>query len=112
MGRTWNKIIIYNLTKHLTDLGQMWPKYLSSATLAYNTLNMPNLANYSPYKIIFGRKPKVLLDLDTNPDIKVLGTFKDYNTLLNKRLQYLHNLLQDISSKRLAMTNKDRNFFQ
>ena len=27
------------LTKHLTNLGQMWPKYLSLATFAYNTFN-------------------------------------------------------------------------
>ena len=29
------------------------------------------------------------------PDIKVLGTFKDYDKLLNKRLKYLHDLLQN-----------------
>ena len=28
------------LTKHLTNLGQMWLKYLSLATLAYNTLTL------------------------------------------------------------------------
>ena len=37
------------LTKHLMNLGQMWPKYLSLATFAYNTFNTLNLANYSPY---------------------------------------------------------------
>ena len=37
---------------------------------------------------------------------------KDYYTLLNKRPQYLHKLLQDFRSKRLAMINEDRNFFQ
>ena len=37
------------LTKHLTNLGQMWPKYLSLATFAYNTFNTPNLENYSLY---------------------------------------------------------------
>ena len=41
-----------------------------------------------------------------------MGTFKDYYTLLNKRLQYLHKLLLDFRSKRLAMINKNRNFFQ
>ena len=46
------------------------------------------------------------------PDIKVLVTFKDYYILLNKRLQYLHKLLHDFKSKRLAMINKDRSFFQ
>ena len=50
------------LTKHLTNLSQMWPKYLSLATFAYNAFNTPNLANFSPYKLVFGRKPKVLLN--------------------------------------------------
>ena len=68
------------LTKHLTDLSQMWPKYLSLATVAYNTFNSPYLDNYSPYELVFSRKPKLLLDLETNTNIKVLGTFKDYYT--------------------------------
>ena len=73
--------------------------------------NTPNLANYSPYELAFTRMPKLLLDLETNLDIKVSGTLKDYYTLLNKRLQYLHKLLQDFRSKRLAMENKDGNFY-
>ena len=68
------------LTKHLTELSQMWLKYLPLATLAYNTFNTPDLANYSPYELVFGRKLKLLLDLEAYPDIKVLGTFNDYYT--------------------------------
>ena len=41
------------LTKHLTNLGQMWSKYLPFAMFAYNTFNTPDLGNYSPYKLIF-----------------------------------------------------------
>ena len=100
------------LTKHLTNLGQMWPKYLSLATFAYNTFNSPNLANCSLYKLVFGRKPKILLNLETMRDIKVSGTFTDYHTLLNKRFKYLHDLLQNFKSKRIAMINKDGAFFQ
>ena len=37
------------LTKHLTNLGQMWPKYLQLVTFIYNTFKTPNLENYSPY---------------------------------------------------------------
>ena len=37
------------LTKHLTNLGEMWPKYLTLATFAYNTFNIQNLENHSPY---------------------------------------------------------------
>ena len=77
----------------------MWQKYLSLAAFAYNTFNTPNLANYSPYKLLFGCKPKVFLNLETTPDIAVAGTFKDYYNLLNKRLEYLHKLLQNFKSK-------------
>ena len=85
----------------------MWPKCLPLATLAYNPFNSPNLANYSPYELVFGRKPKILLDLETDPDIKVSGTFKDYVILLNKRLKCLQNILQEFKSKCLPMINKD-----
>ena len=51
------------LTKHLTEQEQMWPKFLPIATFAYNTFNSPNIGNYSPYELVFSRKPKILLDL-------------------------------------------------
>ena len=59
------------LTKHLTKSGEMWRDYLPFATLAHNTYNSPNLSNYSPYELVFGRKLKLLLDLETNPDKKI-----------------------------------------
>ena len=100
------------LTKHLTNLGQMWPKYLSLATFTYNTFNSLNLANFSPYELVFRRKPKILLNLETTSDIKVSDTFKDYHELLNKRLKHLHKILQHFKSKRIALINKERTFFQ
>ena len=79
----------------------MWPKYLSLATFAYNIFNTPYLANFSLYELVFGRKTKVLLNLETTPNIKVAGTFKDYHELLNERLKYLHELLQNVKLKKL-----------
>ena len=90
----------------------MWPKYLPLAVFAYNTFNTPNLGNYSSYKLVLGRKQKSLLNLGSMLNIKVSGTFKDYYDLLNKILQYLHKLLLDFKSQRLAMINTDRTFFQ
>ena len=90
----------------------MWPKYLPLTTFANNTFNTPNLGNYSPYDLIFGRKPRSLLNLGSGPDIKVSGAFKEYYDLLNKGLKYLHNLLLNFKSKRLTMITKDRAFFQ
>ena len=90
----------------------MWHRYLPLATFAHNTFNSPNLANHSPYKLVFRRKPKLLLELETDPDIKVSGTFREYFTQLGKRLEYLHKFLQDFWLKRLALLNKDRDDFQ
>ena len=77
------------LSKCLTDQGQMCHKFLSLATLLYNIFHSPNLGNYSPYELVFGRKPRILIEVEMNPDIKVSGMFKDYHTLLTKRLDYL-----------------------
>ena len=60
------KSLSHILTKHLTSLGQIWTKYLSLATFAYNTFNTPNLGNYSPYELTFGRKPKLLLNVESH----------------------------------------------
>ena len=100
------------LTQHLTGLGQMWTKYLSLAMFAYNTFNSPNLGNCSPYELTFGRKPKLLLNVETNPDIKVSRNFREYYESLNRRIKYLQNLLFNFKSQRLAMINKDRGNFQ
>ena len=74
--------------------------------------NSLNLVNFSIYELVFRRKPKILLNFKTMPDIKVSGTFKDYHELLNKRLKYLHEVLQNFKSKRIALINKDRTVFQ
>ena len=87
------------LSKHLTDQGQMWHKFLSLAMFAYNIFHTPNLGNYSPYELVFRRKPRILINIETNPDIKISGTFKDYHTLLTKRLDYLQKMLQNFKMK-------------
>ena len=100
------------LTKHLTKSGDMWIDYLPFATLAYNTYNSPNLSNYSPYELVFGRKPKLLLDLETDPDIKVSVSYKEYYEKLEQRLKYLQKVLLDFKMRWLALLNKDREYFQ
>ena len=52
------------------------------------------------------------MNLETNTDIKVSRTFKECYELLNKRIKYLQDILFNFKSKRLAMINKDRGFFQ
>ena len=106
------KSLTHILTKHLTGLGQMWTKYLLLATFAYNNFNSLNLGNYRPFELTFGRKPKVLLNTETNPDIKVSTTFREYYNLLNKRIKYLQDIWLNLKPRRLAMINQNRENFQ
>ena len=87
------------LTKHLMDQGQNWNKLLCLASCTYNTFNTLYLCNHSPFELIFGRQPRILLHLETDPNIKVSGTYQDYCTLLSKRLHYLQNVLQNFQTK-------------
>ena len=90
--------------------GQNWNKLLCLATFEYNTFNIPNLCNHSLFELIFGRQPKVLLEFGNRPQHKSI--YWDYCTLLNKRLHYLQNVLQNFQSKQVALINKDGEYFQ
>ena len=100
------------LTKHLTGQGQTWHKFLSLGTFAYNTFHSPNLGNYSPFELTLRKEPRILLNLEKDPDTRISGTYKDYHTLLTKRLKYLQNMLQNLKAKCIALINKDREYFQ
>ena len=64
------------LTKHLTNLGQMWTKYLSLVTFAYNMFKSPNLGNYSPYELTFGRKTQIATKCGLKPRYKGILTLQ------------------------------------
>ena len=61
---------------------------------------------------MFGRKPKLLLDLETNPDIKVSAMYKEYYEQLENRLKYLKKVLLDFEMRQLALLSKDWEYFQ
>ena len=49
--------------------------------------NSPNLANYNRYELMFCRKPKILIDIETDTDIKVSGNFTECYKLLEKMIE-------------------------
>ena len=70
------------------------------------------MRNYSLYELVFRRKLTLLLDLETNPDIKIAVTYKEYYERLEQRLKYLQKVLLDFKMKHLALLNKDQEYFQ
>ena len=64
----------------------MFAKWIPFAMYSYNTFCSPNQNGFSPYKLVFGRKPKLITNLETDPNVKVSGTFK---------LSIIHNILMN-----------------
>ena len=58
------------LTKHLTSQGQTGHKFRSLAMFAYRIFLLSTFGNFSPFELTFGREPRVLLSLETDPDMK------------------------------------------
>ena len=54
----------------------------------------------------------MLLNTETNADIRVSTNFKEYYELLNKRVKHFQDLLFNIKSQRLVMINQNRENFQ
>ena len=50
--------------------------------------------------------------METDPDIKVSATYKEYYERLEKRLKYLQKVLQDFKTRQLALLNNDWEYFQ
>ena len=61
---------------------------------------------------MFGRKPKLLIDIETDPDIKISGNLTEYYKLLEKQLRYLQDILQQFKFKCLAMINNNHKDYQ
>ena len=83
-----------------------------TSNICIQQVQYPSPGNYILYELTFGRKPKLLLNIESNPDIKVSRNFGEYYELLNKKIKYLQDILINFKSQRLAMINKDRENLQ
>ena len=54
----------------------------------------------------------MFLELETDPNIKVAVTYKEYYKRLEQRLKYLLKVLLEFKMRCLALLNKDREYFQ
>ena len=52
---------------------------------SYNTFCSLNLNGFSSYELVFGRNPRLLIDLETDAKVSVSKAFKEYYELMSKR---------------------------
>ena len=50
--------------KHLTGLGLDWNIYCKPTMLVYNSYASPNLVDFSPFELVFGRKVNICPELN------------------------------------------------
>ena len=62
----------------MAQAGGDWHVYLDEAMLTYNTCASPNLDGLSPFELVFGRKAKILPDLELTPTAPIAVTYQKY----------------------------------
>ena len=78
-----------------------WKAHLSSMTHAYNCTQLPS-TTYSPYFLMFGRKPRLPIDFELGLPIDVLGdncSKTRYVHKLKQRLNYACKRTKEMSQK-------------
>ena len=98
------------LMKHLSGMGLDWDIYCKPAMLVYNSYASTNLADFSPFELVFGRKANICPELEIKPQIPIRGTHKQAFELLQKRLLYFRQALQKFREVRQNLLNRDRTY--
>ena len=102
------KSLSYILMKHLTGLGLDWNIYCKPAMLVYNSYASPNLADFSPFELVFGRKANICPEF--KPQVPITGTHKQAFELLQKKLRYFRQALQKFRDNRQNLLNRDKTY--
>jgi hypothetical protein len=96
------------LMKHLSGLGRDWPEFVGASMLTHNAFATPNLGGFSPYELVFGRRAKIVPELEIVPEVPVTGTFKNYHAKLVKLLHYKHSFVHKFREQRIQLMNRGK----
>ena len=105
------------ITKQLQGTGSTWPLYASVAAYAMNTFASKALQDFSPFELVFARKPHNLTAVQFKPLSEYPILLREYVELLMKRAEFIRKLqmnwkIEQVSDKRLEneMFNEVKRF--
>ena len=98
------------IMKHLSGFGKNWHLFAKPCMIAYNSYASPNLAGYSPFELVMGRKAHIAPILEVTPPIPVTGTYAQAKAILDKKLQYFREMLRKFRDKRYEVLSKNKEF--
>ena len=75
-----------------------------------NAFHTPNLAGYCPLQLVIGRTPKLIPELEVEPQVEVSKTYHEHFEALQQQLSYFRERLHKIREQRLLMQNQHREF--
>ena len=80
------------ITKELQGTGSTWPLYVSVVVYAMNTFVSKALQGFSPFELVFARKPHDLTAVQFKPLSKYPIPLREYVELLMKRAEFIRKL--------------------
>ena len=83
--RTLSDFLKVNLNQYGTD----WVRFVSTTCYAYNSFSSPQLGNFSPYELVFGREPPNLTSLVFSPVSGLSRTYEEYAEHLKKKFEHV-----------------------
>ena len=85
------------ITRHLTGKGREWPLYVSSTCYAMNTFVSP-ITGFSPYELVFLKKPPDILNLHFQPLQTVAKGYEDYCIKKKTKLENVGNFIIELKT--------------
>jgi len=98
------------LLSQLQGNGRAWCFYVQAACHAYNTFAHTTLGGFSPFELVYMRKPPDWLGIETHPLDGVPVTYLDYVDQLRQRLKLIGSLvlkLHNEAQEREALKHAD-----
>ena len=93
----------------LTGKGKNWPLFIGCTCYAYNTSPHRLLKGYSPFELLFGRKPKDPLNLDSDIlEEPIPPTISEYVISLKEKLAEVGQIATELHNKHQLSQSIDR----
>ena len=85
------------ITRQLTGKGREWPLYVTSTCYAMNTFVSPS-TGFSPYELVFLKKPPDILNLHFEPLQTIAKGYEDYCLKMRNRLENVGNIILELKT--------------
>ena len=85
------------ITRHLCNKGKEWPLFITSSFYAMSTF-VSSVTRFSPYKLVFLKKPPDVLNLYFQPLDTVVKGYRDYCIKMHAKLDNIATFITELKT--------------